>query len=147
MPSLKGTFASHPSLRSLLTLEEAKELFPRLSHLWRDAGYNDKDKGKDWVEKVLGFSALVKRPKCWVRVPEGEEPPPYPKGFIVLPRRWVVERSFSWADQNRRMSEGYERGPRDRRGAPLQGDEAPDGEEVGPPMRLFGRFLIDASKG
>jgi hypothetical protein len=27
-----------------------------------------------------------------------------PKGFQVLPRRWVVERTFSWIDQNRRMS-------------------------------------------
>ena len=26
------------------------------------------------------------------------------QGFVVLPRRWVVERTFSWIDQNRRMS-------------------------------------------
>ena len=32
-----------------------------------------------------------------------------PKGFLVLPRRWVVERTFSWIDQNRRMSKDYER--------------------------------------
>jgi transposase len=31
-----------------------------------------------------------------------------PKGFQVLPRRWVVERTFSWTDQNRRMSKDYE---------------------------------------
>ena len=93
-------------------LEDAKQLFPRLSHLWPDAGYNGKEKGKDWVEKVLGWTAeIVKRPRRWVRVPAGEEPPPYPKGFIVLPRRWVVERSFSWRGQNRRMSKDYERVP------------------------------------
>ncbi len=94
-------------------LENAKELFPRMSHLlWLDAGYNGKEKGKNWVEKVLGWSAeIVKRPRRWVRVPEGEEPPPYPKGFIVLPRRWVVERTFSWVGQNRRMSKDYERVP------------------------------------
>ncbi len=93
MLSLKGTFASHPRLRRLLTLEEAKEQLPRLSHLWLDVGY--KDKGKDWVEKVLGFSAeIVKRPRRLVRVPESEEPL-YPKGFIVLPWWWVVEWSFS----------------------------------------------------
>jgi len=93
-------------------LEDAKALFPRMRHLWLDAGYNGKEKGKDWVEKVLGWTAhIVKRPRRWVRVPEGEEPPPYPKGFIVLPRRWVVERSFSWTDQNRRMSKDYERVP------------------------------------
>ena len=68
--------------------------------------------GKDWMEKVLGFSAeIIKRPRRWVRVPEGQEPPPYPKGFIVLPRRWVVERSFSWTGQNRRMSKDHERVP------------------------------------
>jgi hypothetical protein len=32
-----------------------------------------------------------------------------PQGFVVLPRRWVVERTFSWIDQNRRMSKDYER--------------------------------------
>ena len=34
-----------------------------------------------------------------------------PKGFQVLPRRWVVERTFSWIDKNRRMSKDYERVP------------------------------------
>jgi transposase len=32
-----------------------------------------------------------------------------PEGFQVLPRRWVVERTLSWIDQNRRMSKDYER--------------------------------------
>ncbi len=31
------------------------------------------------------------------------------KGFVVLPRRWVVERSFAWISYNRRMSKDYER--------------------------------------
>ncbi len=95
-----------------MLLEDAGGLFPRMRHLWLDAGYNGKEKGKDWVEKVLGWKAqIVKRPRRWVRVPAGEEPPPYPKGFIVLARRWVVERSFSWVGQNRRMSKDYERVP------------------------------------
>jgi putative transposase len=34
-----------------------------------------------------------------------------PKGFQVQPRRWVVERTISWIDQNRRMSKDYERLP------------------------------------
>ena len=29
--------------------------------------------------------------------------------FLALPRRWVVERAFSWISQNRRMSKDYER--------------------------------------
>src|SRR5215217_1924203 len=32
-----------------------------------------------------------------------------PRGIQVLARRWVVERTFSWLDQNRRMSKDYER--------------------------------------
>ena len=102
-------------------LERVREHFRRLSHLWLDAGYNGKGKGKDWAEKALGLTAeVVRRPRRphYVWVKEGEEidwerirkllPEP---GFKVLPRRWVVERTFSWIDQNRRMSKDYERLP------------------------------------
>jgi putative transposase len=93
-------------------LELVGERFPRPSHLWLDAGYNGKGKGKDWAEKALGLSVKVVRPPgrwaAWVRV--DEEPPPRP-AFTVLPRRWVVERTFSWLGQNRRMSKDYERLP------------------------------------
>ena len=48
-------------------LKQVEQLFPRLSHLWLDAGYNGKGKGKDWVEKVLGLSAeVVRPPRRWV---------------------------------------------------------------------------------
>jgi putative transposase len=90
-------------------MELVGDRFPRLSHLWLDAGYNGKGKGKDWAEKVLGLSVEVVRPPSrWVWVPEGQEPPPWP-GFTVLSRRWVVERTFSWIDQNRRLSKDYEK--------------------------------------
>jgi putative transposase len=32
-----------------------------------------------------------------------------PNGFVVLPRRWVVQRTIAWIEQNRRMSKDYER--------------------------------------
>ena len=32
-----------------------------------------------------------------------------PPGFRVLPKRWIVERPFSWLDQDRRLSEEYKR--------------------------------------
>jgi hypothetical protein len=35
-------------------LWQAHARFPRLSHLWLDAGYRGEDKSKDWVEKTLG---------------------------------------------------------------------------------------------
>jgi putative transposase len=46
-------------------LGRADRQFPRLSHLWLDAGYRGEDKGADyWVCKNLGWSVdLVERPK------------------------------------------------------------------------------------
>src|SRR5918995_4208435 len=108
-------------------LDGAKELFPRLSHLWLDAGYRGEEKGRGWVEKVLGWTVdLVERPrkpapeevlKSWAEqwrqegVEVNWEQLLPPKGFQVLPRRWVVERTFSWIEHNRRMSKDYERLP------------------------------------
>jgi putative transposase len=108
-------------------LRGADRAFPRLSQLWLDAGYRGEGKGADWVEKTLGWSVdLVERPKKpapqdvlmrWAREWEREGvsvdwhkllPP---RGFIVLPRRWVVERTIAWIDHNRRMSKDYERLP------------------------------------
>ena len=43
-------------------LEQAGEQFLRLRHLWVDAGYRGENKGKEWVEKKLGWSVqLVER--------------------------------------------------------------------------------------
>lgn len=45
-------------------LERARKLFPRLFHLWLDAGYRGEEKGRGWVEKVLGWTVdLVERPR------------------------------------------------------------------------------------
>ena len=45
-------------------LRGAGEAFPRLSHLWLDAGYRGEYKGADWVEKTLGWSVdLLERPE------------------------------------------------------------------------------------
>jgi putative transposase len=108
-------------------LRGADRAFPRLSHLWLDAGYRGEGKGADWVEKTLGWSVdLVERPKkpapeevlmAWAREWAKEdvrlkwEKFMPPKGFVVLPRRWVVERTIAWIDHNRRMSKDYERLP------------------------------------
>ena len=108
-------------------LRGADRAFPRLRHLWLDAGYRGEGKGADWVEKTLGWSVdVVERPKkpapeevlmAWARewAKEGVrvewEKFMTPKGFVVLPRRWVVERTIAWIDHNRRMSKDYERLP------------------------------------
>jgi putative transposase len=104
-------------------LESARTRFSRLKHLWVDAGYQGR--GRRWAEEILGLSVeVVRKPpkpvpeevaKIWAQewAKEGKEvnwqrlmPP---RGFRVLPRRWVVERTFAWISHNRRMSKDYER--------------------------------------
>ena len=75
--------------------------------MWADRGYNGKL--GQWLKEQLEWTLeIAKPPRIWVRVPLGEEPPLYPRGFIVLPRRWVIERTFAWIVRNRRMSRDYE---------------------------------------
>ena len=93
--------------------------FPRLRHVWLDAAYNGKGQGKDWIEQTLGWSAqIVSHPPRYKKVWVPNDIPPDqidwskylpPPGFRVLPRRWVVERTFAWQGQQRRLSKEYER--------------------------------------
>jgi putative transposase len=93
--------------------------FPRLRHVWLDAAYNGKGKGKDWIEQTLGWTAqIVQHPPRYKKVWVPNDIPPDqidwskylpPPGFRVLPRRWVVERTFAWQSHQRRLSKDYER--------------------------------------
>jgi putative transposase len=106
-----------------LLLDSARTALSGLKHLWLDAGYEGR--GKRWAEEVLSLSVeIVRKPKkpvpekvamIWAEewAKEGKKVDwqklmPQ-RGFKVLPRRWVVERTFSWISQNRRMSHDYER--------------------------------------
>ena len=62
--------------------------------IWVDGGY--RGQLLDWVRARFRF---ILRPvlRC-----EDQ------KGFVVLPRRWVVERTFGWLVANRRLAKDYE---------------------------------------
>jgi putative transposase len=80
----------------LLPPEHIQVEFPRLAHVWLDAAYNGKDKGRDWIEQHLGWTTqVVKSPPRRVLVAADVEPTSRP-AFTVLPRRWIVESSHSY---------------------------------------------------
>jgi len=80
-----------------LLLAKAKGLFPRLQRIWADGGYAGKLIG--WVQETCGWVLeIIKRSEVV-------------KGFKLLPRRWVVERTFGWLGRYRRLSKDYERLP------------------------------------
>ena len=60
-----------------------KTYLPRMKKVWMDGGY-DGELFMEWVLKELGWEIEITHP------PEGS------KGFQVVPRRWVVERTFAW---------------------------------------------------
>ena len=55
------------------------------------------EKLASWLEKQGGWESEI------------AERNPQTKGFKVLPKRWIVERTFSWLIRNRRLSKDYER--------------------------------------
>jgi putative transposase len=69
----------------------------RLKLIWADGGY----RGEliDWVKRMLGWTLeIVEKLEAQV-------------GFQVLPKRWIVERTFAWLNRQRRLSKDYERLP------------------------------------
>ena len=68
---------------------------PWLELIWADGGYNA------W--QVDAAVAKVPPPRMEI-VKRSDDM----KGFVVLPRRWVVERTFSWFGRNRRFAKDFE---------------------------------------
>ena len=73
----------------------AADNYPWLRHVFADGGYaGDKLKAAltkigDWTIEIIKRSDRV-------------------KGFVVLPRRWVVERTFAWLNRNRRLANDFQ---------------------------------------
>ena len=77
-----------------LVLAKVATRAPRLQLVWADGGYA----GKliDWTRETCGWLLTIIKRTDDV------------KGFQVLPRRWVVERTFAWLGRYRRLSKDYE---------------------------------------
>ena len=73
-----------------------KPLVPRLKKIWADGAYRGEELAR-WCEEEGGWELKV------VERNRGSQ------GFKVLPKRWIVERTFSWLISNRRLSKDYER--------------------------------------
>ncbi len=81
--------------RLLLPLLAAR--CPTVQTVYADGGYQGKLLG--WAQETLGMHLrIIKRT--------------LPKGFQLLPKRWVVERTLAWLGWNRRLSKDYEINPK-----------------------------------
>ncbi len=77
-----------------LVMERIRGKFARLRLIWADGGYQGKLIA--WVQTCFHCTLeIVKRSDDLI-------------GFSVLPRRWVVERTFGWLGRYRRLSKDYE---------------------------------------
>lgn len=72
-----------------------KRQFPWLHCLFADAGYQGPVAAGHAIGAGLKLE-IVKRP-------------PHAEGFEVVPRRWVIERTFGWLGRNRRLAKDFER--------------------------------------
>lgn len=77
-------------------LAEIIKRFPRLRHVFADGGYAG-DKLRRVLRRIGKWTIeILKRSDT-------------AKGFVVLPRRWVVERTLAWLNRNRRLAKDFER--------------------------------------
>jgi transposase len=78
-----------------LVLDKVRRRSPWLELIWADGGYNA------WQVDA----AVAKVPRLRLAIVKRSDDM---KGFVVLPRRWVVERTFSWFGRNRRLAKDFE---------------------------------------
>ena len=77
-----------------LVIQKVRFNSPRLKKLWADGGYAGEL--ESWVHRFTGWESEIVRRNDAAR------------GFTVLPKRWIVERTFGWLSRYRRLSKDYE---------------------------------------
>ena len=77
-----------------LVIQKVRFNSPRLKKLWADGGYAGEL--ESWVHRFTGWESEIGRRNDAAR------------GFTVLPKRWIVERTFGWLSRYRRLSKDYE---------------------------------------
>jgi putative transposase len=75
-------------------LAKVRGRLPRLRVIWADGAYTAVI---DWVKSACGWLLTTILKPVGVR------------GFVVLPQRWIVERTFAWLGRYRRLSKDYEK--------------------------------------
>jgi putative transposase len=75
-------------------LRSAKAVSPRLENVLVDGAYTGEVVATAQADTGVKVT-MVKRPDI--------------KGFVVVPKRWIVERTFGWMNRDRRLSKDYER--------------------------------------
>lgn len=76
-------------------LDKIRQRFNWLEPVWADGGYNGRQVNE----------AVAREPSLRIEIIKRSDDM---KGFVVLPRRWVVEPTFSWFGRNRRLAKDYE---------------------------------------
>ena len=86
--------AAAPAVLGQMTRQD----YPRLETIWADGKYNNRklDEWKAQRRNLPWRLEVVSRPRG-------------AKGFVPLPKRWIVERSIAWLGRSRRLSKDYER--------------------------------------
>lgn len=91
-------------------LERLRGRFPRLSLIWGDSHYGGKF--LEWVKEQFGWNVQTTRGLATPSNPKTIKPKPSTKpskgGFVLEPRRWVVERSIAWITRWRRLCRDHE---------------------------------------
>ena len=81
----------------LLLLEKLQNTFGWLRVIWADGGYTGKLVGE--------IAAIIRHLKVKLEIIKRSDDV---KGFKILPKRWIVERTFGWLIQSRRLVRDYE---------------------------------------